>query len=141
MDINRKVLEDALVAFGVDAQLDLVIEECAELIQALIKMRRTWGNNGGSVQKVREEIADAYIMVEQASIIFDEVAVQGFVDQKLVRLRTRLNTFTNDRPTKSNIGEEVISSTGERGAYKEESRSDAYGERSLSDKYEQPRKL
>lgn len=93
MEIDRELLERALVAYGLDAQIDKVVEECAELIHSLMKLKLNWSQNGGSLDRVYSEIADAYIMIEQASIIFGETAVQKYVDSKQNRLRTRLEMF------------------------------------------------
>ena len=37
---QKEILENAINTFGANNQLDMVIEECAELIQAINKMRR-----------------------------------------------------------------------------------------------------
>lgn len=46
--------------YGKEKQLDMLQEECAELIQAISKYKRN-----GSTQKIIEEIADVKIMIEQ----------------------------------------------------------------------------
>ena len=46
--------------YGKESQLDILQEECAELVQAISKYRR-----GGSFQLTLEEIADVEIMIEQ----------------------------------------------------------------------------
>jgi len=51
--------------WGTDAQLNMVIEECAELIDAIQKWRR---NRIDSV-KVLEEVVDVELMLEQMKVI------------------------------------------------------------------------
>jgi len=51
--------------WGLDAQLNMVIEECAELIDAIQKWRR---NRIDSV-KVLEEVVDVELMLEQMKVI------------------------------------------------------------------------
>ena len=46
--------------YGKESQLDILQEECAELVQAISKYRR-----GGSYQLTLEEIADVEIVIEQ----------------------------------------------------------------------------
>ncbi len=61
--------------YGLNSQLDILQEECAELVQAVSKYRR-----GGSNLLVLEELADVEIMVAQIrylagknSTIIDEI--------------------------------------------------------------------
>lgn len=51
--------------YGKEKQLDMLIEECAELIQAISKY-----NRGKSFNCVAEEIADVEIMIEQIKYLF-----------------------------------------------------------------------
>lgn len=39
---EEQILKDAVDNFGVPSQLDMAIEECAELIQAINKIKRTF---------------------------------------------------------------------------------------------------
>ena len=63
MDVYRKALE----LWGTDAQLDMVIEECAELIDAIQKWRR---HRVESI-KVVEELVDVSLMIEQLKLMLD----------------------------------------------------------------------
>ncbi len=53
--------------YGLDSQLSMMQEECAELIQAISKYRRT-----GDVQGVYEELADVHIMFDQLIYLLEE---------------------------------------------------------------------
>lgn len=58
-----KTLKRAIEVFGEEAQENMCIEECAELIQAINKKHRHEPHN------IPEEIADVEIMIEQLKII------------------------------------------------------------------------
>ena len=64
------IYDAAVQRFGKSAQVDMAIEECSELIQALCKFKRY-----EDVDEVRdnivEEITDVEIMIAQMKIIFD----------------------------------------------------------------------
>lgn len=54
--------------YGYDAQSNMLMEECAELIQAMNKHKRALASGKGiekAVEKLTEEIADVELMLEQ----------------------------------------------------------------------------
>ena len=63
------VYRKAIDVWGITAQVDMAIEECAELIKALQKRKRAEGT--GTIDDVLEEMADVEIMLEQLKVIFD----------------------------------------------------------------------
>lgn len=76
-DRIQKVYEKAIDLWGMEAQTNMVVEEIAEFLKALMKMWRTHYNlNGKSVtyeerrKKLIEEMADVRIMLEQTQIMF-----------------------------------------------------------------------
>lgn len=80
-----KIYECALSAYGLTAQVDMLIEEMAELTTALLHDRR------GREANIPEEIADVQIMLEQITQFFKlEDAVEIQKDRKLRRLAERL---------------------------------------------------
>jgi len=81
---EESILIDAVETFGRSAQIDMCIEECSELIQALCKLKR------GRETNVEEEIADCLIMLEQMKCFFDREKVQQFYFEKLERLALRI---------------------------------------------------
>lgn len=87
MNINDDFLSEAIKLFGVNTQLDLIQEECSELITAISHYKRGKQN---SSQEVKEELADVIIMIRQASIIFGEKDIQNIIDVKMKRLAKRL---------------------------------------------------
>lgn len=80
-DILRKAIE----AYGIDIQLDILQEECAELIQAVSKYKR-YGKEDG----LFEEMADVLIMIEQMQIFFGNDEVERQRQKKTERLAERL---------------------------------------------------
>lgn len=87
-ELDNEILQAAIESFGVQSQLDMAIEECAELIDALMKHRR--GRN--DIQAVVTEIADVQIMMAQLEIIFagNSKIVEMERMRKMDRLRNRL---------------------------------------------------
>ncbi len=66
-DIDReKIYRTALQIWGAELQMNMLIEECAELIQSINKYRRKGSEN------ILEEIADVEIMLEQARMILGD---------------------------------------------------------------------
>ena len=90
IEIEQDVLFSAIKLYGADRQLDKLVEEIGELLQALVKWRQ-----GGDKLHLLEELADVYIMLEQAAMILDVPAetgptlLQAAIDKKLERLRER----------------------------------------------------
>lgn len=83
-DIDEVIIQQAIDTYGTSNQVNMAIEECAELINALEKYRR------GRVTRneVREEIADVQIMCAQLELIFGECKPERM--RKIDRLRGRL---------------------------------------------------
>lgn len=84
------VLIVAIEKYGENSQLDMAIEECAELIQAINKCRRSlFATN--KIDDLASEIADVEIMIEQLKIIFAfRQSVQEHKNAKIERLKNRL---------------------------------------------------
>ena len=84
---NREILENALMTYGAEAQILMVMEEMAELQKELCKNIRGKAN----VANIAEEIADVQIMLEQMTLLYDcEHAVQANREYKLMRLKSRI---------------------------------------------------
>jgi NTP pyrophosphatase (non-canonical NTP hydrolase) len=78
-EIEDKYLTYAIDKFGQRSQLDMVDEECGELIVALNHFNR----KRVGPEKVAEEIADVILMCAQASRIIGEDLVQKVLDEKV----------------------------------------------------------
>lgn len=82
---HKSVLLHTIKDFGEEHQLDVAIEELSELIKEICKSKRGSANK----EKVCEEMADVYIMLEQLKLIysFDESDIDGWMTFKLRRLQ------------------------------------------------------
>ena len=77
------ICKRAIDTFGAYQQLDMLIEEMAELIQAISKFKRD------KIHNVEEEVADVEIMLEQLRLmndLFDIEVIDEIKEEKLVRL-------------------------------------------------------
>jgi len=92
---TEKLYKKACETYGTNAQLEMVVEECAELILAIKKLKRNDRNRKEQVKKFHnflEELADVEIMLEQMRIIYalSEHKIDSYKKQKLNRLERRL---------------------------------------------------
>jgi hypothetical protein len=88
--LEQELYKRAIKLWGKTAQIDMAIEEMAELTQALCKIKRKTQPKG-IIYNLFEEIADVEIMLEQLKIIFNcEDIVLEYKDQKLERLEKRI---------------------------------------------------
>ena len=88
MDTNEIVTcKLAVEKFGKQHQIDMAIEECAELINALCKLRR---ERVGTIDVVTE-IADVQIMCVQLAYMFGEKTVEDERKRKIERLKKRID--------------------------------------------------
>ena len=93
---NKKIAEH----YGYDAQSNQLVEECAELIQAVNKYRRATTGTGIAVtdkgkialDNLVEEIADVEIMLEQIKYLLQipEEDIQGVKIYKINRTKERI---------------------------------------------------
>lgn len=88
--IDDKLLEQAIQQWGVEAQTEMIQEECIELALAIQKLKRRRGDNMQKLEAVIDEIADVKIMIKQAEKIFDKEAIDKRVVFKMNRLKERL---------------------------------------------------
>ncbi|CAG7581708.1 MAG: nucleoside triphosphate pyrophosphohydrolase [uncultured marine phage] len=84
--IDKEILKQAVDKWGELSQIEMMIEECSELIMALQKMKRGYDN----LDNIAEEIADVSLMMEQGKYIFGEDLVNKHIDFKTERLKKRL---------------------------------------------------
>lgn len=76
--------------YGKEPQMGVAQEECAELIQAISKVRRK-GESGETLGHLAEEIADVNIMCKQLTLLFGlSLAVSRNIDLKLDRQLERI---------------------------------------------------
>lgn len=83
----------AVEVWGVPAQLDMVLEECGELIVAIQQNRR----GRVSAEAIGEEMADVRIMLEQLEVMFPKVNHKAWRAEKWLRLKGRLSRVERDQ--------------------------------------------
>lgn len=92
--MTQKQLRDLntiVETYGSDKQEDMAIEECSELIKAILKFRRSNAKNSDLRDAVIDEIADVQIMLTQLGIIFNCVEeVNERIDFKFDRQMGRI---------------------------------------------------
>lgn len=81
-----KLYNVALSRYGIDAQTMVLIEECAELLNAIAKSKRGRANKADIIT----ELADVSIMVEQMAFYYGLDDFVSEKDFKLNRLKCRL---------------------------------------------------
>lgn len=64
-----KLMKDCIKKWGENAQIDILIEEMAELTKALLKTRRHY--NGGTWLSVMDEYVDVTITIQMLKIILE----------------------------------------------------------------------
>lgn len=98
---REEIYMDALAAFGPDIQLVIALEELSEIQKEICKALR----GGIRPAHLAEEIADATIMLEQTRNIFGiNEAVCRMMDDKIIRLRQRIEKAKNAEETKKDYG-------------------------------------
>lgn len=99
-----KVLQSAIDHYGEENQLDMAIEEMAELTKAICKYKRAVKERERDIchstakdvifakGDIVEEIADVYVMLEQLTVIFNcKERVSAIASEKIDRLKWRMN--------------------------------------------------
>ena len=92
-EVRYALYKKAIQKWGKESQINMAIEECAELIVALSKRFRN--RNGSTVDDVIGEMVDVEIMLEQLKLIFDEgvfgvFTFEIFKNKKLEKLKELL---------------------------------------------------
>lgn len=106
-DKYADVLCDAIVTYGREAQTDMCIEECSELIKALLKYRRfppeEWLSKKrlNTLKSIQEEIADVQIMIWQMDLMYGYGFTGDQIDKKIDRLRERIKAVGKPKEEES----------------------------------------
>lgn len=94
-DERQSILMAAIDWYGITPQVDMAIEEMAELTKALCKIKRGWSEE--AFANIREEIADVQIMLDQMRLIYGQTA--EIETAKLARLQRRIRDAQESRST------------------------------------------
>lgn len=91
LEIDDKLYAKCIALWGYEAQLDMVIEECSELIQAISHLRR----KRVGIREVASEIADVELMISQMRHIFKNQDISKLIEEekekKIQRIKERLD--------------------------------------------------
>lgn len=85
LETNETIIK--LSKLDIWGQLNQTQEECAELITAINKLRRS---KTGSYESVQKEIADVIIMLTQCKLIMGINGINDIINEKLNRCEERL---------------------------------------------------
>jgi NTP pyrophosphatase (non-canonical NTP hydrolase) len=94
-----KTLQDCIDTYGKEAQIEMCIEECSELIFALQKYKRnlkkpkSLKDTAAIMLNVEEEIADVIILTQQMLMCFDKEAIKLALEFKIARQVKRLAKY------------------------------------------------
>lgn len=73
--MKREIFKRAVVKWGVDAQVCLLLEEMSELQKELLKLKRDdYRYSAESIQPLIEETADVELMIDQIKYMFEFTA-------------------------------------------------------------------
>jgi NTP pyrophosphatase (non-canonical NTP hydrolase) len=84
---DRRIIQIAN-HYGYTAQSNITIEECAELTQAISKLRR--GYSPERYNNVKEEVADVLIMARQLRVMLGAEDIDRIIGEKLDRQIERI---------------------------------------------------
>jgi hypothetical protein len=84
----EEIYNSALEKWGIEAQYDQMVEECAEMIAVLKHCRR---RRVGEAEVIAE-LADVALMVGQLTHMFGKTKGDAAVAQKIDKIRTLLGT-------------------------------------------------
>ena len=83
------IYAEAVKKWGHNLQFDMLVEECAELIAAMNRLKR----GRSDLVPLLEEIADVEIMLGQMRVIFDPELIETVKRKKLTRLAERTGQY------------------------------------------------
>lgn len=98
--VKRTIYKEAIDLWGFDVQIDIMIEECAELIKALSKFKRYGMDINFDTDSVIEELADVEIMVNQMKTVFGEKRFEELKGDKIMELLQRMDRTRAERKKK-----------------------------------------
>ena len=84
---QEELLRLAIEKWGKEAQIRMAVEECGELLSALMKLYRSRVTE----EDVIDEVADNILMNEQLAMIYGKDKVLARIKFKMDRVKTRLN--------------------------------------------------
>lgn len=89
---QQKSLEKIATHYGVTNQLNMMIEEMAELTQAICKNRREYPD---AYENLKEELADVMIVANQLYILLGSEKIDAIMQNKIDRQLKRIEEEGN----------------------------------------------
>ena len=91
--LDTDVLKGAILTYGKEEQMMMMVEEAAELIQAINKVRRA-KNDAEEIEAMEhlaEEVADCFIVLMQMKLMVCKKRVDEILNYKMNRLKENLD--------------------------------------------------
>ena len=91
--LDTDVLKRAIVTYGKEEQMMMMVEEASELIQAINKVRRA-KNDAEEIEAMEhlaEEVADCFIVLMQMKLMVCNRRVDKILNYKMNRLKENLD--------------------------------------------------
>ena len=91
--LDTDVLKRAITTYGKEEQMMMMVEEAAELIQAINKVRRA-KNDAEEIEAMEhlaEEVADCFIVLMQMKLMVCKKRVDEILNYKMNRLKENLD--------------------------------------------------
>lgn len=89
-EINTDIIKQSINYYGIDTQSTVCMEECAELIQVISKLKR--GKNIDT-KNLSEEMADVLICIELLKEMYhiSDLQIDTWIEKKQKREEERMN--------------------------------------------------
>lgn len=98
--LNDKRIIEIAKYYGEEAQINVVQEECSELIQAICKIRRY--NNEETRHRMIEEMSDLYLVLGTLNYYLNDAERQYFIDNFNKKLDRQMERLKKDKEIKEN---------------------------------------
>jgi NTP pyrophosphatase (non-canonical NTP hydrolase) len=85
---EQEIYRAAIDKYGYASQYDMLIEEMAELTQAILKARRRSPHN--HTENLHEEFVDVKIVMAQIELVLNPQRLEFWKQEKLARLERRI---------------------------------------------------
>lgn len=94
-EVNQEVIKKVIDTYGSDYMLNVCMEECAELIQAISKIRRYGEVETTCRDNLIEEMADVAIIFEELKMLYaiSDDDINDWVEQKQQRSLRRIGVY------------------------------------------------
>lgn len=95
-DIDESVITKSIKHYGAEIQSTVCMEECAELIQAVSKLKREYDDiPADGLNHLSEEIADVLICIEMLKQIYNipDYSIGNWIERKQKRMINRMEKW------------------------------------------------